>query len=244
MNIKHIISGLTGYWLHKKSTLPIGADLFFDISDRLRFGALKTVFDVGANVGQTVRWIRHHQPGATVYSFEPVSAVFSQLQQTIAEVGGRCIAEQMAFADQPGEKNIRLYDEMSVLNSLRDDLMSREQHAREETIRMDTIDRYCRQHGIDQIDLLKIDTEGYELNVLRGATEMLQRHRIAFVYCECGFTSANQRNTKLDDLCRFLEEREYMFYGLYQVSDHDWQKGMNFGNALFVHTSMASRARQ
>jgi hypothetical protein len=95
---------------------------------------------------------------------------------------------------------------------------------------------------VDQIDLLKIDTEGYELPVLRGATGMLQRNKISFVYCECGFTSANHRNTKLDDLCRYLEEKGYMFYGLYQVSDHEWHKGMNFGNALFVHTSIANRA--
>jgi FkbM family methyltransferase len=64
------------------------------------------------------------------------------------------------------KKVIRLFDEYSALNSLKDELMNQSNHAREEEIAVTTIDKYCSEHGIPKIDLLKIDTEGYELNVM------------------------------------------------------------------------------
>jgi len=52
---------------------------------------------------------------------------------------------------------------------------------------IDSIDSFCAQKKIDQIDLLKIDTEGHEMCVLKGAEKLLSEKRIDFVLSECEF---------------------------------------------------------
>ena len=46
------------------------------------------------------------------------------------------------------------------------------------TVQVETLDNYCQRNSISKIDLLKIDTQGYDLEVLRGAKQMLSEHRI------------------------------------------------------------------
>jgi len=236
--VKKIIERTTGYWLHKINDLPVGADLFIDIRHKIRYPSLDILFDVGANVGQTWHWFRHHQPKAGIYCFEPVQSAFEQLQK---RVGGdsHCVTVNKALGDEPGEKRIRLFEaEMTVLNSLREDVMNNNPGAREELIAIDTLDNYCANNQIAKIDLLKIDTEGFELNVLKGAKEMMKQGNISFIYCETGFQKQNTRNTYFAELTEFLAGQDYYFYGLYQVDHHDWIRGNGLGNALYVHTSV------
>ncbi len=215
----------------------MGADLFIDISHKIKYPSLDILFDIGANVGQTHNWFRHHQPHAKIYSFEPVKATFRQLQQR-AGTDPNCVLVNTAMGDEPGQKNIRLFDgDMTVLNSLRDDVMNNQQNAKEELITIDTIDLYCTANTISKIDLLKIDTEGFELQVLKGAKEMMQKGNIAFIFCETGFQKQNTRNTYFGDLTEFLTTQNYFFYGLYQIDQHDWKRGNGLGNALYIHRS-------
>jgi hypothetical protein len=67
--LKKLIGKTTGYWLHKLSTLPVGADLFVDVYKKINYPSLNVLFDVGANVGQTQFWFRSHLPKAKIYSF-------------------------------------------------------------------------------------------------------------------------------------------------------------------------------
>lgn len=231
--VKKIFQQLTGYWIHKIKSLPVGVDLFYDTTIRLNHGPLTTIFDVGANEGQTLEWMRHHQPAAKFYCFEPVHSAFQKLKKNAAQ-DHNCITENIAFGEAAGEKTIRLFETYSVLNSLKDELMSTEKNAKEEVIKIDTIDAYCKAKSIKQIDLLKIDTEGYELKVLEGADNMIANHQITFIYCEVGFQRSNQRNTWFPDLLTYLDSKGYYFFGMYDLSSHDWKRGNLFGNALFA----------
>jgi FkbM family methyltransferase len=235
--LKKIFTRSTGYWLHKLDTLPVGADLFFDIRNKIGYPSLDVLFDVGANIGQTMRWFRFYLPYAKIYCFEPVRSTFEQLSRN-AKGNDNCVLENMALGERRTEKLIRLFEgNMAVLNSLDESLMNNTKGAKEECIRVETLDQYCEKNGIAKIDLLKIDTEGYDINVLKGAERMINDGRISMIYCETGFQIVNKRNTSFIDLTRFLEERQYYFFGLYQVDYNDWKNGNNYGNALYVHRS-------
>jgi FkbM family methyltransferase len=239
--IKNILTGLTGYWFHKKSELPVGSDLFVDIINKVKYPSLTILFDVGANTGQTRNWFRFHVPKATIYCFEPVQSTFEQLKAN-AKGDANCILENQALGNEQGTKTIRLFEgDMTVLNSLREDVMNNTKGAKEETITVTTLDAYCKARHIQKIDLLKIDTEGFEINVLKGAEEMLQNGSISFVYCEVGFQSSNQRNTYFPMLTDFFAARDYYFFGLYQMDYHDWVGGNGLGNALYIHKSVFQR---
>jgi hypothetical protein len=47
-----------------------------------------------------------------------------------------------------------------------------------------TVDQFCAERGVDRLDLLKIDTEGHELEVLEGASQTLQARGVRFVFLE------------------------------------------------------------
>ena len=237
-SIKKFFTKATGYWLHKQNNLPVGADLFVDIAHKVKYPSLDVLFDVGANIGQTRSYFRFHLPDAKIYSFEPVQSTFAKLQVS-AGADANCVIENMALGDAAGKKTIRLFDaDMTVLNSLRDDVMNNHTGAREETITIDTLDHYCDVQQIKKIDLLKIDTEGFEINVLKGAKQMLQSGSISFVYCETGFQNSNKRNTYFPELTEFLAAQDYYFFGLYNTDYHDWKRGNHLANALYIHHSV------
>jgi FkbM family methyltransferase len=231
--VKHIFSKVTGYWIHKLNTLPIGTDLFYDITQRLGYSNVNIVFDVGANEGQTVRWIKHHLPYSVIYVFEPVCSTYNKLKIAIAHFT-KIHVENLALGDLSGTKIIKLFTDYSVLNSLTEHAMNHEVNATEELIKIDTLDNYCHLKNIEKIDLLKIDTEGYEINVLKGANKLLDEKRISFIYCEVGFNESNQRNTSFALLTSFLEAKGYFFYAMYQIDSHGWKNGNHLANALFI----------
>jgi FkbM family methyltransferase len=235
--LKKLITKSTGYWLHKVKTLPIGVDLFYDLTERINYRQVDLVIDAGANEGQTLRWIKHHLPAAQVISFEPVKSTFIKLQNNVARYP-LCKAEHLALGAEAGEVEISLFDEYSVLNSLKPGQMNKASDARKEKIKVIRLDDYCRENKIDKIDLLKIDTEGFEKEVLEGCGDLLENGSISFVYCEVGFQSSNSRNTPLNELIIFLEKYGYLFYALYQYDAHDWQSGNHLANALFMQRNI------
>jgi FkbM family methyltransferase len=52
------------------------------------------------------------------------------------------------------------------------------------TVKCPTVDLFCAERKIKKIDVLKIDTEGFDLEVLKGADAMLKRGAVSFVYLE------------------------------------------------------------
>ena len=54
-------------------------------------------------------------------------------------------------------------------------------------VNIKTIDGYCELHEISRIDILKSDTQGFDLEVLKGASGLFDRHCIHLVYLEIGF---------------------------------------------------------
>jgi len=230
--VKTLVDRTTGYWIYKTRHLPIGTDLRLDVTKRLRCGKIRTLFDVGANFGQSYKTFRQYFPDARIYCFEPVTETFSILQRTVVS-DSAARAEQLAFGATPGTQNIRLFRNAPGWNSLREDLMSHEQGAREEVVRVDTIDNYCLRNGILNIDLLKIDTEGFEIPVIQGAHEMLTKGRVSLILAEVGFDSRNRRNSPFSELVEQLLSVDYRFFGVYDVT-HDHAFRVAFGNALFA----------
>jgi FkbM family methyltransferase len=92
----------------------------------------------------------------------------------------------LALGSEVGDKTMFEYDE-SVLNSLIPNAQFAVRFglkARQIQIRCTTVDRFCSERGVMKIDVLKIDTEGSDFDVLRGANSMLAKQAIKFIYFE------------------------------------------------------------
>jgi FkbM family methyltransferase len=228
MRIKLLAERLSGYWIYRKRHLPIGAELRVDL-DRLGMTP-RVIFDVGANVGQTYRRFRRDFPEARIHCFEPVSNAFDQLMKEMA--GDQLAsAQRLALGDSCGFGTIHTHAEWSELSSLRSELAVSELSEKVEIATIDSI-------GPPRIDLLKIDTEGFEIPVLRGAVSMLDRGSIRTVFCEVGFDWSNHRNSYIAEILDLLSPIGFRLYGLYDVTHYPQRTHASFGNALFVHHTL------
>jgi len=160
------------------------------------------VFDVGANIGGWCREVVHSWPRATIYAFEPAKDAFAELTEAASD-SVRCI--NMALSDESGRTMLHSVPGMPELRSLvHRDLGSHGLKMSEyELVETGTIDEFCSERGIPSIDLLKIDAEGHELAILRGAAGMLRARRIAFIQFEFGGANIDSR-TYLRDFVSLL----------------------------------------
>jgi FkbM family methyltransferase len=150
-----------------------------------------TVFDVGANVGNYSTEIKNACPNATIYAFEPHPKSFSKLSALFSHakhekdkalnvgLGRRKeIAKLFDYQDYMeggGSEHASLYSE--VFQGFQSSACE---------VNIITIDSFCAENNIAQIELLKMDTEGNEFAILEGAKRMLSGRRIKTIHFEFG----------------------------------------------------------
>lgn len=158
-----------------------------------------TVFDVGANTGQFLRLCIQALIGGAyeIHCFEPSTAAYRSLCATrnglrvgenvvLNNIGLGCeTATRLLFADQEGSELASLTKRRLAHFGIN--------FAASETVSIRKLDDYCSSHEIASIDLLKIDVEGHELDVLKGATEMLSRRAIQYISFEFGGCNIDTR---------------------------------------------------
>jgi FkbM family methyltransferase len=59
-------------------------------------------------------------------------------------------------------------------------------------VKLETMDDYTSLNQISYVDILKIDTQGFELEVLKGAARMMREHRIRLIYAELIFSECTK----------------------------------------------------
>jgi FkbM family methyltransferase len=165
------------------------------VAKRCREISVPVVFDVGANVGDYSLTLKSFLPAADIYAFEPAVSVFQQLTANIAAASadGKIKPRNFGFSDS--ERTVEFYsytvdgNEASVLSSIDQRLPTQVldvQTRCSEQVQVRTIDHFCESEGITRIDFLKIDVEGHELSVLRGAERMLTNGAISLIQFEFG----------------------------------------------------------
>jgi FkbM family methyltransferase len=230
-----------GYWFRHRSVLPFGIDYQNDIRrlSSLESISIDTFFDVGANVGQTSSAALANFPGATIFAFEPDKSSFAQLGATIHSTRFR--AFNIALSDRVGEARFFDFGALATSNSLVEDSQyaTRAKHpSTVTTVERETIDAFCSRFGVSRIDVLKVDTEGHDLAVLRGASQMLSMHRVQFIYVEFNTMLPKTGTTggALLPIAELLEPLGFRFvasYAEYMIPTTDL---FVTSNALFVNT--------
>lgn len=127
------------------------------------------IFDIGANIGlYTLSAGRHAGSNGLVIGFEAHPATFRYLKRNVARRPDfRIVVENMAVGAQTGEARIAFN-----ASNPGETHMSAGSEAGDPVF-MVALDDYCLQHAIPRIDYMKIDVEGYEANVLRGAAAII-----------------------------------------------------------------------
>ena len=162
---------------------------------RTRKNANPVIFDVGANVGNYAKEIFSVLgQNVTLYCFEPSLKAFGLLKENLKNYQNAKLYN-VGFGEE--NKNTVLYanEKGSVLGSFY--VRKLEHHnigmgAKEDVI-VRRLDDFCRENNIEHIHLLKIDVEGNELNVLKGAEKTIASGMIDVIQFEFGGTDIDSR---------------------------------------------------
>lgn len=149
------------------------------------------VFDVGANVGNYALHINKSNPKASIFCFEPVPTTFKLLEKNTKNFQNiKCI--NIGLGDTVGKLNIYTYKDnvVSPHATIYKEVISDLHNAKDDYVAyhadISTLDKFCSDNGITNIDLLKIDTEGNEYAVLKGTSELIKEKRLKVIQFEFG----------------------------------------------------------
>lgn len=202
-----------GVELIRSSSPPLGVCWMSDIATRTKINKVTTILDVGANIGQTSLPLAKRFPDSTVHAFEPTQAAYTQLCTNCVDTKN-IKAHHLAIGDAPGELNI-LSVPNATTNTLRT-VANTSKHT-QEIVTIATIDQVCQEHHIDQIDILKSDTEGYDLQVLKGASQTLTSNRIRAIVVEVTFDKLNSNQSDFFTIHQLLSDHDFVCAGFYSL---------------------------
>jgi FkbM family methyltransferase len=197
------------------------------------------IFDVGANMGQTVRQIRQVWPAVRVFAFEPVSATFAALEaRTAGDAALEC--HRLAFGSSAGRATM-----LATPGHTMNRIVTRPEGGQAtEEVEVVTGDAFCAARGLDRLDILKVDTEGHDLDVLTGFGTMLAERRVTYVEAECAIAPDNRIHVPFNRIADFMHARGYGLFSLLPAGRHPQgylnhttrrrQRGMFYANAVFV----------
>jgi FkbM family methyltransferase len=225
--LKHRVRSRLANVLTGARLLPykFGIDPLQDIKRQLSRQNIRTIFDVGANTGETALVFRTRYPSATIHCFEPNSELSEILNGWQAELD----VHTVALSSKSGEAGFDRSKATSELFSLTDDMSG-------EIVRLETIDNFCLTKSVGHIDYLKIDTEGHDLEVLRGAAKMLAGAAIDIVQAEVSMNPDNKLHVSFLEVQNFLQQYGYRIFGIYEQI-HEWPTGkpnMRRANVVYI----------
>jgi len=169
------------------------------------------VLDVGYNAGDFSGFARSSRINSRIIAFDPSRSAFQNFRRTCATDPG-IVFENIALSNVTGEAEFHDYGNMS--SSLAERMDQGSQAASVYRVPVWRLDDYARNHGISHIALLKIDAEGYDLHVLEGASELLDRQAIdIFMFEYANGWIASRRY--LQDAVAYLKYKPYRLFRLF-----------------------------
>lgn len=156
------------------------------VVDANRTAACLVAFDVGANQGDwtlaLLDTVRRQQGGLSrlrAHVFEPVPATHQRLVERLKTVVDQTVRiNACAASDKSGTFDMAVMTESGGTNSLVFDDSMAEQAIEVVPVTLTTLDIYCAAEDIAHIHIVKCDTEGHDLAVIRGSMNMLRQGRI------------------------------------------------------------------
>lgn len=235
--LKRVVEQITG--THLLRNLPFGISVSHDLGLRFPGYHVDTIFDVGANIGQSALGYAAAFPSSKIYCFEPIGETNEQLQRNL-EGQKQILCYNLAFSDSEG-KSTMISNSTSTMNCFLRDVSDAGLSAQEtEQVHVSTLDEFCKISKINRISYLKIDTEGEDLNVLIGARGLLGENALDMIEVEAGMNPGNKYHVPLERLKEYLESYSYFIFGIYeQVSE--WpskETHLRHVNTFFVSQAM------
>ncbi len=226
-----------GYEVSMYRPANIGESPLSDIEKLIHKTRPQIVFDVGANIGQTIEAFRDMLPESVIYSFEPGTTAFETLKNHhgsrnnvyLNKLGVGSKSETKVFLENS------LPDMSSFLPLGRDGWGK---IVNEVPVEIVALDDFCEKQKIEYISMLKIDTQGFDFEVLKGAKKLITENRVQLLLVEVTFAELYQGLPPFDEIYRFLTDHNFKLVSFYEIHYKNnlacWTDSL-FINPDFIH---------
>ena len=182
-----------------------------------------TIFDIGAHKGESIKFFNKYFKVNKIYSFEPSPINFQYLQKyikrkkfkslVILENIGLGIRSEKKILNQTIESSSSTFNEINydskyfkkkkkLLN-----FFANKEYTSKIEVNIISLKNYIINNKIEKIDLLKIDTEGFEFDVLSGLEEEIKK--VKFVFFEHHYDDMYKKNYKYSNVSRLLKKNNF-----------------------------------
>jgi FkbM family methyltransferase len=180
----------------------------------------RTLVDVGANRGQFALAARRRWPTARIISFEPLAKPAAQFTR-VFEGDNRIELHEAAIGpiEERATMHVSRRDDSSSLlaiTSLQDSIFPGTSEVGTTRVRVAPLTAFLSADDIDAPALLKIDVQGFELEVLRGCEQLLDGFER--IYCECSFVELYEGQSLVGDVVDWLAQRGYALDGVFNTT--------------------------
>ncbi|MEY3397201.1 MAG: hypothetical protein RLZZ534_1163 [Actinomycetota bacterium] len=230
------IHGLDPMYFDRRRSLE-SALKWSGVEDEPRF-----VVDVGANIGQTLETFLSWWPSALCLSLEPLPDAFAELQGVVSKYPGRAEAINCGVGSKPGKLALNASKtrlDTSSFHKLNKSAETVQAHqglrSAPSFLELGAEDNYEVEVSVEKlddiltssknksatwfnengVDILKIDTQGWELEVLRGATEVLKRTKV--VLTEWQFDDVYGQPPPLHELDKILSDAGFRLWDISHI---------------------------
>ena len=172
----------------------------------------KTILDVGANAGIYSLAALAIQPDASVHAFEPTPEIANRLRAT-AKLNGldHLYVHEAAVSKRAGAATLRRFrGELGTnegMNFVSEDGIDGDG----EKVQTVSLDQFCQEHSIDNVDLLKVDIQGHEYAALKGAEQLIRAGRIKTIFMELNWAQGSHSICPATESVQFLKQAHYLF---------------------------------
>jgi len=208
------------------------------------------IFDVGAHNGESVERFKDIFPHSSIHSFEADQENYDRLCVLYKNRPG-VILNHFAAGSEPGTKTfyrniksdtssfipVNPNSEWAKLRSQQHNVTPDQFTQKAYEIRLDTLDNYIAQNGLSQIDILKMDTQGFEDEVLKGAQKSLMEGRIKVIETELIMGDLYEKYLSFYDLEQILVPAGFKLCAIDHSANRIDNPSMTF-NIIYAHASI------
>lgn len=209
--------------LQRAPILPTNTLIPFSTIDmlNLNYENFEIVFDVGSYHGSFTEAILNKNPSIEIHAFEPNNLAFEIIKNKFQN--NNVIINNSALGDLKEERILYLnnFDETNSLlasNTIDAKLDKLTTNIKQQKVNVTTLDQYCNESGLQQIDFVKVDTQGNTYNVLLGASDLLKSKGIKYLYVETEFIQIYKDEKCFSEIELLLRNMGYQLVNFYNLN--------------------------
>ena len=203
---------------------------------------VQIAIDIGAHKGETIDYFLKIPKIKKIYSFEPQEKIFTYLKKKYIN-NKKIILNKTALSNKNIKRDfyinkLSLTSGFSKINNnsswfriKKKILNTKNIYEKKISIKTNTLDNFIKKNKIKKIDILKIDTEGHELHILKGSENLIKKKLVKYLLIEINHSNmyVNYSNKKIDI---FLKKNNFIIVKKFKFPFHP------FSDVLYKNSNL------